>query len=296
MSNQRENRKAWMRAQRDHLATTGHRWRQAVSTGWESAGRGLRSFARVSGGFLTASWDGRYKRVDADVQSVGPVSSQQALRSVTTPVAAFAEGRLHHHPSANPVAFMRPNRFSAVTVVPPAQSVPIFETTINEQARKNTATMPLSSPAAPVSSQMKRATERQTDHQLAAQLEELFARKCEEFSTRLERRLDSFCEQTSVRLDALSEQAIRQFCDAMNQQTTEALNSLMSDWADQNRALVDAECRTALDRFAARLEKISSSRLEAHRKEIQNLSANLKLRLRGVAHALEDLGPVSYRS
>lgn len=296
MSNQRENRKAWMREQRDQLAATGHRWRQAVSTGWESAGRGLRSFARISGGFLTASWDGRYKRAEAVAQSPVRIPYPQALRPATTPVAVTAAGRLPHHASTNPIAFMRPNRFSAVAVAPPAPSMPIFDTGIREQARKNVEPILSSSPATPLPVDVKRATERQTEQQLSAQFDEVFAKKCEEFSSRLERRLDSFCEQTSGRLDALSEEAIRRFSDAMNQQTTEALNSLMSDWAEQNRALVDAECRSALDRFAARLEKVSSVQLERHRKEIQSLSASLKVRLRGVAHALEDLGPVSYRS
>lgn len=295
MSNQKENRKPWMRAQREHLTATGHRFRQVMLTGWESAGRGLRSFARVSGGFLTASWDGRYKRTGAGIESPARVSPPQPLRPATTPVAIVAAGRLPH-PSSGPIAFMRPNRFSAVAVAPPLESITIFDTAVGAGARKTAETAPPATPATPVSSEVKRVAERHTDHELGAQLDGLFAKKCEEFSSRLEHRLDSFCEQTSKRLDALSEEAIRHFSDSMNQQTTEALNSLMSDWAEQNRALVDAECRTALDRFAARLEKISTSRLEGHRKEIQNLSANLKLRLRGVAHALEDLGPVSYRS
>lgn len=295
MSNQRENRKPWMRAQREHLTATGQRFRQAMLTGWESAGRGLRRVARVGGGFLTASWDGRYKRPGAGTVSPARVSPPQPLRPVTTPVAIVAAGRLPH-PSSGPIAFMRPNRFSVAAVAPPLESVPIFDAAVGAGARKTAATAPPATPATAVSSEVKRIAEPRTEHELGARLDGLFAKKCEEFSIRLEHRLDSFCEQTSKRLEALSEEAIRHFSDAMNQQTTEALNSLMSDWAEQNRALVDAECRTALDRFAARLEKISTSRLEGHRKEIQNLSANLKLRLRGVAHALEDLGPVSYRS
>lgn len=290
MSNQKDNRKAWMQAQRDHLKATGYRLRQAVSAGYQNAGRGLRAIARVGGGFLSASWDGRYKRVNSPAK----VSPPQGLRPASTLVAAVAEGRIPQQIAANPIAFMKPSRFS-MAAIPAPVTAPVFEVAVPEQT-KAVESMPSASVQAPVSVEAKRATERQVDQHVAGQIEELFAKKCEGFSIRLERRIDSFCEQTSTRLDVLSEQAIQHFSDALNRQMTDALNSLMTDWAEQNRVLVDAECRTALDRFAARLEKISSSQLEGHRKEIQNLSANLKTRLRGVAHALQDLGPVSYRS
>jgi len=289
MSNQKDNHKAWMQAQRDHLTATGHRFRQVVSAGWESAGRGLRAVARVGGGFLTASWDGRH-------QPSEPVSARQALRPATTPVASVVEGRLPQQIAANPIAFMKPSRFSVAAIPAPVQEIPVFDVSTREQARKIVESTLSSTAEVRTLSDVKRVTERQTEQQSTFQLEDLFTKKCEEFSSRLERRLDSFCEQTSTRLDALSEEAIRRFSEALTQQATEALSSLRSDWPEQNRVLLDAECHTALDRFAARLEKISSSQLETHRKEIQNLSANLKSRLRGVAHALQDLGPSSYRS
>jgi len=278
-----------MQAQRDHLTATGHRFRLAVSAGWESAGRGLRALARASGGFLVASWDGRHKPSE-------PVSARQALRPATTPVASVAEGRLPQQIAANPIAFMKPSRLSVAAIPAPVQQIPVLDVSSREPAKKIVESTASSTAQTPIFADVKRVTDRQTEQQATAQIEDLFAKKCEEFSGRLERRLDSFCDQTSARLDALSEEAIRHFSEALGQQATEALNSLMTDWAEQNRVLLDAECHTALDRFAARLEKISSSHVETHRKEIQNLSANLKSRLRGVAHALQDLGPSSYRS
>lgn len=134
------------------------------------------------------------------------------------------------------------------------------------------------------------------EQKLAAQLDLTLAKKCEEFSARLDRRLDSFYEETSAHLNTLSDEVVRHVSDVLKRQITEALTAVVVDWSEQNRALVNAECHAALDRFAARLEGISRSRLDGHRKEIQNLSASLKIRLRGVAHALEELGPSSHRT
>lgn len=295
MSTQKHNHKTWMQARRDQLVSMGGRCREAVSTGWEGASRGIRALARVGGGFLTASWDGRYGHADNRDPGAG-VSARKALRPPTTPVAAIAEGRLPQRVSSSPVAFVRPSRFSMAAIPAPVQQIPAFEVTSREEARRTVDSALPSSAEKPVLTKVERTTERQTDPQPAMQFEELFTKKCEEFSSRLAQRLDSFCEETSARLDALSEQAIHRFSEALSQQTTEALSSLMTDWAEQNRVLLDAECHTALDRFASRLEKLSSTNLENQRKEIHNLSANLKLRLRGVAHALQDLGPSSYRS
>ncbi|MGB6484695.1 MAG: hypothetical protein WBE86_14510 [Candidatus Acidiferrales bacterium] len=170
--------------------------------------------------------------------------------------------------------------------------MPVFDAEAREQAKKKAQPALASTMEDKAYAECKIAA----DQKLAAQLEEVLTKKCEEFSTRLERRLDSFYEQTALRLDVLSEEVVRHFCEVLNRQMTEALSSVMSDWTEQNRVLMNAECRAALDRFVGRLENISSSRLENHREEIQNISANLKNRLRGVAHALEELGPASHRS
>lgn len=181
---------------------------------------------------------------------------------------------------------MRPERFSA-SVAPPMQRMPEFDAEAREHSRKSSQAALSSDRAAPFFADLKALAEQK----FSSQIEVLLAQKCQEFSGRLEGRLESFYEQTASRLDVLSEEIVRQFCETLNRQMTEALSALVADRAEQSRALVDAECHAALDRFAARLERISSSQLEGHRKEIQGLSVNLKTRLRGVAHALEELGP-----
>jgi hypothetical protein len=169
---------------------------------------------------------------------------------------------------------------------------PKFNAAAREQARKNAQLAIMSTIEHKAYTRYKTATE----GRLSAQLEEVFAKKCEEFSGQLEHQLESFYEQTASRLDVLSHEVVQHFSETLEQRMKEGLNTLMADWAQQNRALVNAECHVALERFASRLEKISSSCLDSHRKEIQTLSLNLKNRLRGVARTLEDLGPVRHRT
>ncbi len=213
-----------------------------------------------------------------------PRPAGASLRAVT-------EARSPQPAPTQPIAFMRPDRFSS-HAIPSLQSMPVFDAETREQARKSAQAALASAMENRAYGDAKSAAERK----LAAQLEDLLTKKCEEFSSHLERRMDSFYEQTAVRLNVLSEEIVRQFCEALNRQMAEALSAVMADWAEQNRALVNAECHAALDRFAGRLENISSSRLENHRKEIQDLSSILKIRLRGVAHALEELGPSCHRT
>lgn len=203
--------------------------------------------------------------------------------SVPKPVTALR--------SASPIPihavnFMRPSRF-AVDVLP-AFGLP----ELAEPVKSNPAPALAPLEERKAQEELSRAAERK----LAAQLEATFTKKAQEFSGQLERRLDLFYEQTAMRLDALSQDAAGRFSDALNDQMKEALAALMADWAEQNRVLVDAECHAALDRFAARLDGLSSSHLQNHRKEMLNLTANLKTRLRGVAHALQELGPTSPQS
>ncbi|MGC1107896.1 MAG: hypothetical protein WA876_15310 [Candidatus Acidiferrales bacterium] len=219
------------------------------------------------------------------------VPSRRQVLPATPSLRAITETRPPQPHPTQPIAFMRPNRFSSSAHLS-VQSMPVFNAEAQEQAKKNAQSALASAMEDKAYAECKNAA----DQKLAAQLEEVLAKKCEEFSTRLERRLDSFYEQTATRLDFLSEEVVRHFCEVLNRQMTEALSSVMSDWTEQNRVLMSAECRAALDRFASRLENISSSRLENHREEIQNLSANLKNRLRGVAHALEELGPTCHRT
>jgi len=132
-----------------------------------------------------------------------------------------------------------------------------------------------------------------TGHHLD-ELRKLFAREHAQFSAQLEHRLDSFYKQTASCLDSLAEKIIQHFSEELSARSSQALTALMADWAEQNRALVDAECNRALDQFSARLQRLSDAQVESYRKEMQSLSSNLKNRLRGVAHALQDIGPASH--
>lgn len=181
---------------------------------------------------------------------------------------------------------MRPGRFAAEVV--PAFGLP--EPPESAKLDPSPVILPLEQ------SRPQEESTRDAERKMTAQLEGILARRFQEFSGQLERRLDFFCEQTALRLNRLSQEVGGHFSEALNQQMTEALSALMTDWAEQNRVLVDAECHAALDRFAAQLEGLSSSNLKNHRKEMLNLTANLKTRLRGVAHALQEIGPTSPRA
>lgn len=170
--------------------------------------------------------------------------------------------------------------------------MPVFDAEAREQARRNAHSALVSTMENTAYAESRDSAQQQ----LSAQIEELVAKKYDEFSSHLDHRLDSFDRETAHRLDVLSEEIVRRFCEVLNRQMTEALSSAMAEWSEQNRALANAECQAVLDRFASRLERISSSELENHRKEIRNLSAHLKIRLRGVAQALEEFGPAVHRS
>jgi hypothetical protein len=297
--------RSWMQEHRAQLMATRNRWSQAVSTGWmqwgqprwETAGRGLRALARASGGFLTAPLGAGLKPsyVHADRGPNGTPGSSALLqgdpRRAAASLRSISVAPSPQHISTHPIAFMRPKKFSSFAhhVV---RAMPVFDAELREQARKD------AQPALASAMENKAYADANSalEQKLAAQLEDLFARKSEEFSSRLEGRLQSFYEQTASRLDLLSEGVVRHFCEVLNRQVTEALSTVTSEWVERNRALVNAEYHAALDRFAARLESISSSRLEGHRKEINNLSSTLKIRLRSVAHALEELGPAPHRT
>lgn len=202
---------------------------------------------------------------------------------------ATAQGASPQHVLPPPITFTRPEQFTHAASPSPfyAHRLPEFEAVAREQFRRGAQSILAATIASPSLPDAKEPAEQK----LVSRLEELLARKCQEFSSQLETRFESFCAQTASRLGVLSEDIVHQFCEDLNPRMTEALNALMADRAEYNRALIDAECHAALDRFAARLEKLSSVQLDSHRKEIQVLSVTLKTRLRGVAHALEELGP-----
>lgn len=129
-----------------------------------------------------------------------------------------------------------------------------------------------------------------TDQKLDAQLCDLLDRRCKEFCSYIEGRLNFFYDQTALRLDALSDQIVKKFCESLSRQAVATLNAVVVASAQQSKSALNAESENALDRLGRQINELSEARLEAHRKEVQVLSSNLQLRLRRVAYILEDVG------
>jgi len=128
------------------------------------------------------------------------------------------------------------------------------------------------------------------DEKLDAQLCDLLDHRCKEFCSYIEGRLNFFYDQTALRLDTLSDQIVKKFCESLSQQAAATLNAVIVASAQQSKSALSAESQHALDRFGQQVSELSETHLEAHRKEVQVLSANLQLRLRRVAYTLEDVG------
>lgn len=128
------------------------------------------------------------------------------------------------------------------------------------------------------------------DQKLDAQLCDLLDRRCKEFCSYIEGRLNFFYDQTALRLDALSDQIVKKFCESLSQQGAATLNAVVVASAQQSKSALSAESKNALDRFGQQVNELSEAHVEAHRKEVQILSSNLQLRLRRVAYTLEDMG------
>ena len=128
------------------------------------------------------------------------------------------------------------------------------------------------------------------EQMLDVKLCDLLDRRCKEICGYIEGRLNFFYDQTALRLDAISEQVVTKFCEALNQQAAAILNALVLASAQQTRSALSAESQTALERFDKQMSDLSEAHIEAHRKEMQTLSANLQVRLRRVAYTMEDMG------
>lgn len=136
-----------------------------------------------------------------------------------------------------------------------------------------------------------RAENRQTtDQKFDAQLSELLDGRCKEFCGHIESRLNFFYDQTVMRLDALSDQIVKKFCESLSRQAAATLNAVVMASAQQSKSALGSESEIALDRFSRQINNLSEANLDAHRKEVQNLSSNLQVRLRRVAYTLEEVG------
>lgn len=141
-----------------------------------------------------------------------------------------------------------------------------------------------------IQAESRQANDQKNDQKLDAQLCDLLDRRCKEFCSYIEGRLNFFYDQTALRLDTLSEQIVKKFCESLSQQAAATLNAVVVASAQQSKSALNAESESALDRFGRQINELSEAHLEAHRKEVQVLSSNLQLRLRRVAYTLEDVG------
>ncbi len=141
-----------------------------------------------------------------------------------------------------------------------------------------------------IQAESRQANDQKNDQQLDAQLCDLLDRRCKEFCTYIEGRLNFFYDQTALRLDALSDQIVKKFCESLSQQAAATLNAVVVASAQQSKSALSAESENALKVFGRQISELSEEHLEAHRKEVQVLSSNLQLRLRRVAYTLEDVG------
>lgn len=141
-----------------------------------------------------------------------------------------------------------------------------------------------------IQAESRQAADQKADQKLDAQLCALLDRRCKEFCSYIEGRLNFFYDQTALRLDALSDQIVKKFCESLSQQAAATLNAVVVASAQQSKSALNTESANALDQFGQQINELSEAHLEAHRKEVQVLSSNLQLRLRRVAYTLEDVG------
>jgi len=242
----------------------------------------VQALGRVSRFFL-ASWNGKY----SPAAGVSAPHAQLNAAPIETPAPPSAEVKpMPSTDAPRPFALISPP--ARLSLVPEfAESTPKFSVASTESPEPNRFSANTPSAACESAAEHARAI---------AEARQTLANQQAEFARRLAKQLDSFNRQIASQLENLSGQVIQRFAEELNAHAGHALNALMSDWAEQNRALVDTECNRHLDQFSARLQSLSTAHLEIYRKEMQNLSSNLKSRLRSVAHALQDVGPTSHRS
>lgn len=272
----------WIRKQSEVLNRTFSKaWTKFAQLNSQSARRSVQTLGRVSRFFL-ASWNGKY----LPASSV-PEPPQLNAAPETHPLP---RAEVKYMPSADaprPYAFVPPP--AHLSLVPPfAENASKFTLAPSEPAEPHHFSAN-SSEASSSSAAVEHA-------RLITEARQTLARQEAEFAKRLAQQLDSFNRQIASRLETLSGQVTQRFSEELKVHAGQALHALMSDWAEQNRVLVDAECTRHLDQFSTRLQSLSNAHLETYRQEMQSLSSNLKSRLRSVAHALQDVGPASHRS
>jgi len=236
-------------------------------------------------------------------QTPGDGSPEQISLPATQPVQSDSGPRLLS--GSRPVLVPKVREFTGDrTVKRRAATDPTGSPAECEKAVFNASLMPLmnngremdvrrsfqASLASAIENAIQAETRQPADQKLDAQLCDLLDRRCKEFCSYIEDRLNFFYDQTALRLDALSDQIVKKFCESLSQQAAATLNAVVVASAQQSKSALSAESQHALDHFGQQVNQLSEAHLEAHRKEVQVLSSNLQLRLRRVAYTLEDVG------
>ncbi len=295
MTNPRTNYQNWLSERRILLANAGSRLSRAVSSecirfrrsSWPRAKQALLGLLRNSAAFLT---DPLYPNYRSAVPAGATATNGRARMNDMRPVReSLADG----HPLGHD------NR----TTTRQDRAVPVVESEIgcDETAATrfsmgaedlgNDAHESFQAALASAIENMVHVENCQsTDQKLDAQLCELLNHRCKEFCSYIESKLNFSYDQTVLRLNALSDQIVKRFCESLSQQAAATLNAVVVASARQSTSALTAESQNALDRFGRQISDLTEAHLEAHRKEVQNLSSNLQVRLRRVAYTLEDVG------
>lgn len=327
MTSPRANYQSWLWAPRNLLANAGSRLNRAVSTKWVSfrrsswptAEQALHGLLRNSSAFLTAPLHPNYRpsfqagssvmdgcaRMN-DIRNAGErAPGRRSLEQKPLPETGLAQDARGSRlvSDSRPVLVANLREFSAnrttkqrSATVPTADSLSeCHETAPNALSTDGGSGMDArrsfqAALASAIENAIHAESRQATDQKLDAQLCDLLDRRCKEFCSSIEGRLNFFYDQTALRLDALSDQIVKKFCESLSRQAAATLNAVVVASAQQSKSALNAESANALDRFGRQINELSEARLEVHRKEVQVLSSNLQLRLRRVAYTLEDVG------
>ena len=327
MTSPRANYQSRLWGPRNLLANAGSRLSRAVSTkwvrfrrsSWPTAEQALLGLLRNSSAFLTAPLHPNYRpsfqagsgTMDgcarmSDMHNAGERapdrrSLAQKPLAATKPTQDARGSRLLS--GARPVLVASVREFSADrttkqcgATVPTAGSLSECDKTApnalstDGESGKDARRSFQAALASAIENAIQAESRQASDQKLDAQLCGLLDRRCKEFCSYIEGRLNFFYDQTALRLDALSDQIVKKFCESLSQQAAATLNAVVVASAQQSKSALNAESANALGLFGRQINELSEAHLEAHRKDVQVLSSNLQLRLRRVAYTLEDVG------
>lgn len=327
MTSPRANYQNWLRGRRNPLANAGIRLSRAASTewvrfrrsGWPTIEQALLGLLRNSAAFLKAPLHPNYapslqagsRRSDGWVRtgdirntrertSEGRMLERKSL-PITTELAQNERGS-RVLSGSRPIVVANVRESADQTTKPHGGTVLIAQS--QAERDKTAASGPSmdgasgmdasrsfqAALASAIENVVQVESRQVADQKLDAQLGDLLDRRCKEFCSYIEGRLNFFYDQTALRLDALSDQIVKKFCESLSQQAAATLNAVVVASAQESKSALTAESENVLDRFGQQIIELSEAHLEAHRKEVQDLSSNLQLRLRRVAYTLEDVG------